>query len=246
MTRFVVFLKFLRSYAETDIKIEFYTKNYVYRFIFSPVRPNYSLSRSRLAVRVRPLPSESVRVSAKRRKICIRGMLHILCGMLIRKGNFVLHFVTEACYSYMHDTKINNFVIIIYKLLEHVGNCNQMVKDSCRFACVSWWHFCTSFRRDTCSDLGHMQTLIYIFSTTQTTMKTGKIKITVSPDIAAETQASTTQTTMKTGNIKITVSPNIAAETQASQHWVLTSFSCSCRAPAISEQCWPSSWTCRS
>ena len=47
-------------------------------------------------------------------------------------------------------------------------------------------------------------------------MKTGKIKITVSPDIAAETQASTTQTTMKTGNIKITVSPNIAAETQAS------------------------------
>ena len=124
-------------------------------------------------------------------------MLHILRGMLIRKGNFVLHFVTEACYSYMHDTKINNFAIIIYKLLEHVGNCNQMVKDSCRFACVSWWHFCTSFRRDTCSDLGHMQTLIYIFSTTQTTMKTGKIKITVSPDIAAETQASTTQTTMK-------------------------------------------------
>ena len=44
----------MRSYAKTDIKFGFYAKNYVYRLIFSPVRPDFSLievpsSRSRIS-----------------------------------------------------------------------------------------------------------------------------------------------------------------------------------------------------
>ena len=41
ITFFSVFTRFLRSYAKTDIKFEIYAKNYVYRLIFSTVRPNF-------------------------------------------------------------------------------------------------------------------------------------------------------------------------------------------------------------
>ena len=41
ITFFFVFTRFLRSYAKTDIKFEIYAKNYVYRLIFSTVRPNF-------------------------------------------------------------------------------------------------------------------------------------------------------------------------------------------------------------
>ena len=37
---FDIFARFLKSYAKTDFKIEIYAKNYVYRQIFSLVRPN--------------------------------------------------------------------------------------------------------------------------------------------------------------------------------------------------------------
>ena len=38
---FAILARFLRSNDQTDVKIEFYAKKYVYRLIFSPVRPNF-------------------------------------------------------------------------------------------------------------------------------------------------------------------------------------------------------------